>query len=181
VKTLALRNYGVFLNETLLKEKVAANAKKGLIFASERQARAYAILTETQKQQADAIGDYAVEAANFGNQLKKFYGGLSEIPAKSGAGLLAPANEFLKIANSVIDKLRNLDDTTWKTIATVTALGTGATLLAAGYRIIREGALFYRAAQIAAIRTTTENAAAISAETAALTANTAARSANAVV
>jgi len=177
--TIALRNYGVFLNETLLKETVAANAKKGLVFASERQARAYAVLTETQKQQADAIGDYAVEAQNFGNQLRKFYGGLGEIPAKFGAGLLAPANEFLKIANSVIDKLRGLDDTTWKTIATVTALGTGATLLAAGYRIIREGALFYRAAQIAAIRTTTENAATITAETAALTANTAARAANA--
>jgi len=179
--TIALRSYGVFLNETLLKETVAANAKKGLVFASERQARAYAVLTETQKQQADAIGDYAVEAQNFGNQLRKFYGGLSEIPAKFGAGLLAPANEFLKVANSVIDKLRGLDDTTWKTIATVTALGTGATLLAAGYRIIREGALFYRAAQIAAIRTTAENAAAITAETAALTANTAARSANVAV
>ena len=28
--TIALRNYGVFLNETLLKETVAANAKKGV-------------------------------------------------------------------------------------------------------------------------------------------------------
>jgi hypothetical protein len=177
--TMALRSYGVFLNETLLKETVAANAKKGMVFASERQARAYAVLTEAQKQQADAIGDYAVEAANFGNQIRKFYAGLSEIPEKFGASFLASANEFLKVANSMIDKLRGLDEQTWKTIATVTALGTGATLLAAGYKIIQKGVLFYRAAQIAAIRTTTENAAAITAETAALHANTAARTANA--
>ena len=177
--TIALRTYGVHLNEATLKETIAANAKKGMVFASERQARATAILTETQRQQADAIGDYAVESQQFGNQLKKFYGGLGEIPAKFGAGLLAPANEFLKVANGVIDTMCRWDESTWKTIAGVTALGTGATLLGAGYRIIREGALFYRAAQIAALRTTTENTAAITAETAALHANTAARSANA--
>jgi hypothetical protein len=191
--TMALRNYGVFLNETLLKETVAANRKKGLVFASERQARAYAVLTETQKQQADAIGDYAVEAANFGNQLRKFYGGISELPAKFGAGLLGPANEFLKVANSRIDRLRNMDDATWKTISTVTALGTAVTLGAAAWRVAREASVFYSAARIAATNATAAQAlatqsqtaatagstAAITAETVALQANTAARTTNA--
>ena len=110
--TMSLRSYGVFLNETTLKEAIAANAKKGLVFASERQARANAILTEVQRQQSDAIGDYAVEAANFGNQLHQFHAGLSELPAKFGAGLLQPANEFLKCANRIIDTMRRMDEST---------------------------------------------------------------------
>ena len=186
--TMALRSYGVFLNETTLKETVAANAKKGLVFASERQARAYAVLTETQKQQADAIGDYAVEAANFGNQLRKFQAGLSELPAKFGAGLLEPANEFLKAANGVIDTMRQWDESTWKTLAAVTALGTGAALLASGIRIGRDAWMFYQASLITARRITEGQTAAtgastgaIMAETAALHANTAARTANAAM
>jgi len=191
--TMALRSYQVHLSEATLKETIAANAKKGMVFASARQARAYAVLTEAQKQQADAIGDYAVEAANFGNQLRKFYGGLSELPALFGKGLLEPANEFLKVANSAIDTMRKWDESTWKFISTATALGTAVGIGAAGYVTLKAAVGAYTiakgfataasAAQTAATGkqtiATAGATAAITAETAALTANTAARTANA--
>ena len=190
--TMALRSYGVFLNETTLKDAIAANAKKGLVFACERQARAHAVLTEAQKQQADAIGDYAVEAENFGNQLRKFYGNLGELPALFGKGLLEPANEFLKVANSMIDRLHAMDESTWKTVASVTALGTAAGIAFGAYGIGTTALTFYRAAQVTATGATAAQTlaagnataatagatAAITAETAALGANTAARVAN---
>jgi hypothetical protein len=172
--TMALRSYGVYLNETLLKETAAENAKKGMVFFCERQARAYAVLTETQKQQADAIGDYAVEAGNFGNQLKKFYGGLSELPARFGKGLLEPANEFLKVANKMIDQLRSLDDATWQTISTLTALGTAAGLSLGAYRIGTTAIGFYTAARHAATAATAGNTVALGSNTGALAVNNAA-------
>ena len=190
--TIALRTYGVYLNETTIKATIAANAKKGLVFASEREARAYAVLSEAQKQQADAIGDYAVEAQNFGNQLRKFYGGLSELPEKFGKGLLVPANEALKVVNNIIDKLRAMDYETWKTISTITALGTATTLVLGTYKIGITALEFYKGAQAAAALATaaqtiaegkqavatTGATAAINAETAALGANTAAKMVN---
>ena len=190
--TMALRSYGVFLNETTLKDAIAANAKKGLVFACERQARAHAVLTEAQKQQKDAIGDFAVESQNFGNQLRKFYGNLGELPALFGKGLLEPANNFLKVANSMIDRLREMDESTWKTISTVTALGTALGITLGVYKVGATALTFYTAAKTAATAATAAHSAAsgqqaaatagataaINAHTAALHANTAARGAN---
>jgi len=100
---------------------------------------------------------------------------------------LAPANEFLKIANSMIDKLRGLDDATWATISRVTALGTAIGISMGVYRTGAMALSLYSAASAAASSDAARTAAmsrvtgAITAETAALTANTAARSANAAV
>ena len=198
--TMALRSYQVHLSEATLKETIAVNAKKGMVFASDRQARAYAVLTEAQKQQADAIGDYAVEAANFGNQLRKFYGGLSEIAPKIGKGLLEPANEFLKVANSIIDKFLSLDDASVQAISRATALGVGIASVCGAYKVLlwavprvsaalsvetvaRQAATAAATAQRVAsgqlASATASATAATMAETAALTANTVARTANA--
>jgi len=172
--TMALRTYNVHLNEAKLKETIAANAKKGMVFATERQARAHAVLTEVQRQQSDAIGDYAVESANFGNQLRQFHAGLSELPAKFGAGLLQPANEFLKCANRIIDTMRNMDESTWKTISTFIALGTAVSLAFGTYKVGTAAVGAYTIAKQAATGAIAGNNLALGSNTTALAANNAA-------
>ena len=175
--TMALRTYGVFLSDTLLKEKIAENAKKGMVFADQRQARANAILTETYRQQADAVGDFAVEAGQYGNQMKQFTAGMRELGVKFGTGFLEPANKVLTATNNIIDRLRALDDTTWKTISGLTAVGTAAVVTFGAYKVGTTAVALYRGAKLAAAEATARQTAALVANTAAARANNAAHAA----
>jgi len=123
--TMALRSYGVFLNEETIKTELAIQAKKGLTFASEREAKAYAILAAAQKQQADAIGDYAVESLAYSNQIKQVGAKIEEIVEKFGKGLLEPATAAVTGLNKLLDVIRGVDEGTMKFISRTTALGVG--------------------------------------------------------
>lgn len=62
--TMALRTYGVFLNDATIKTAIAENAKNGLSFATEREARAYAILAEDRTNEPGVKDVWMDWAAN---------------------------------------------------------------------------------------------------------------------
>ncbi len=120
----ALRPYGIFITEAILKNKMLAQAKEGLVFASEREARAFAILSEATRQQADAIGDYAIEAYSLSNQLKQVGPKAEQAMAKFGKGLLEPATQGVIALNKLLDMIAATDDETMKLISRSAVLGT---------------------------------------------------------
>ncbi|GHT22444.1 hypothetical protein FACS189419_05020 [Planctomycetales bacterium] len=174
----ALRPYGVFLTEATLKATILANAKKGMIFANEREARTYAILSEVQRQQADAMGDFAVESQKFTGQLRKLKAGIEDLTQKIGTPLMEASTKFLTVLNTGIDYLKSFDKETYAVIATVGALGTGLTVIGGTYTAVQSVLTAYRACQAVAAAATAQNTANITAQTAAMTANTAAAAAN---
>lgn len=190
---MALKQYGIYVTEAALSEEIAANAKRGLVYATEREARAYALLTLAQRQQADAIGDFAVESEGYSNQVKKLGGGLKELQVKFGSSLLEPARLAAIEINKFVDALNRMDETTFAVISGVTVLGTaaaglyGAIKIGAGV-IAASNAIHAIAASTSQESTVARTAEAVAsgtlttamaAETAAITANTVARRANA--
>ena len=190
--TMSLRTYGVFLNETTIKAAILANAKKGMVFATEREARAYALLSESQRQQADAIGDFSVEAQGYNNQVRKLGAGLEELKVKFGKSLLEPARQVAIQMNRFLDALNGMDERAFAVAAGVTVLGTAAVGLYGTFRVAAGvisavnavHAIAENTSKKTTVAKTGETAAtgalttAIHAETAAIAANTVARKAN---
>lgn len=184
--TMALRTYGVVLNDEIIKSEMARQATEGRVFANERAARASAILAIATKQQADAIGDFAVESGGFSNQIKAISGNLDELYAKLGKALLEPATAVVTSFNNILISLRNLDDGTARYIVRAAALATGiGTVGSAVYavtQVLRVRNAILAAGAAATARSTqaeTANTTATVANTTASTANTTASTANA--
>jgi len=205
----ALRPYGIFLTEAILDAKILENAKNGLVFASEREARAFAILSEAQKQQADAIGDFAVESLAYMNQLRQAGAKIEQLKGSFGKGLIEPVTKALHGVNYLLDTMQKIDEPTMKFISRTAAMGAGVAGITATVFAFSEAMKIRNAilatgnaatmastkakvsdstatAALAAVEKTfaTSTAAsttAINAETAALTRNTAAKTANAAM
>lgn len=186
--TQSLRTYGVVLTDATIKQEIANQAAAGLAFTNERAARASAIVAMATKQQADAIGDFAVESGGFSNQIKAISGNLDELYAKFGKALLGPATTVVTAFNNILVSLREVDDTTASYIARGAVLAAGLGTIGTAVYAVRQ-ALAIKNAIVAAgtnatRRDTIETAAnthTINAQTAAIAANTAARRAAAAV
>lgn len=106
----SVKSLGISILEEDVKKQVAINTAKGLIFETERQAKAYATLDLAIKQSQNAVGDYGRTSESFANQQRELGASIEDIsvtigsifvPALSkGAGELSEyidnTNEFLQ-------------------------------------------------------------------------------------
>ncbi|MDR1269653.1 MAG: hypothetical protein LBK82_09015, partial [Planctomycetaceae bacterium] len=149
-QTRSLRSYGIAIEESALKAEIATQKKKGVIFATEKEARANAILTLSFKQSHNAIAAYSNISERYSEQSRKFQENLGELQEAIGDAFTKPAARVLSFANKYIEKFTSLDQST---IAFVSTVGLGVTslgILASGYKIVTGVIGTYNAIQQAA-------------------------------
>jgi hypothetical protein len=135
-QTRSLRQFGVTLEDNAIKEEIATQKKKGLIFSTEQEAKANAVLALSFKQSQNAIAAYGNISERYSEQSRKFVENLGEFKEAVGDSLTKPAAKVLSIANQWIERFNALDQST---IAVITTVGLGAAslgLLVGGYKIV---------------------------------------------
>jgi hypothetical protein len=107
----SIKALGVSIQEKAVKEQVALNISKGMIFETERQAKAQATLDLIVKQSGNAIGDYGRTSGGTANQLKLLGTRVDDLKIKLGSKLipiLSPLivsmNEWIKANDALIDQ-----------------------------------------------------------------------------
>lgn len=99
-ETESLKSLGIAILQEDVKKQVAINTAKGLIFETERQAKAFATLILAQNQSQKAIGDYARTAGSLSNRMRRVTETLRDLKIEFGK-LLA---DTLKL-DRVFDRL----------------------------------------------------------------------------
>ena len=128
---------GIVIREEDVQARILENQKKGLRYATENQAKAYAVLQIAMEQSKNAIGDYARTEHSFANRLRDT---LSEIRAMGeafGTLLLPYAQALLTEVRRLVKWFDSLSSTTKKWI-----LGIGMGLAAIGPFLLILSVLF---------------------------------------
>lgn len=118
----SLKSLGISILEEDVKKQVAINTAKGLIFETERQAKAQATLDLAIQQSGNAIGDYARTSGSFANQTRLMQSRLSDISVEIGKVFLPLATRIVTALTKVASWFASLSDTTKKTIVIIGAL-----------------------------------------------------------
>lgn len=176
---MPLRKYGIALSDEIVKTEMLRQAKEGVVFASEREAKANAIVELSMRQASKAVGYYAQEADSYANLSRTMANSLSTLKAKIGEGLIDPIRDVLAAGTSLVNWFNELDTTITTPIVRMTALGFAIGTTYAAVKIITAGFKTYKAIQTTATASLeTANVVAGQATTA-KTAETAARTRNA--
>ena len=130
--TQAVKRLGIALDDETLKAELAKQKKEGLIFASEREAKAQAIVAVAYRQAGNAIGDHARESKKYANQLSTLDDNLGELKEKFGEAFLEHATKIINVLNDCLQWFKTFDESTVKFIArTGLMAGTAATVYGA--------------------------------------------------
>lgn len=116
----SVKSLGISILEADVNAKVLLNTQKGLIFASERQAKAYATLEIAQEQSKNAQGDFARTHKDFNNQVRILNSNLEEWAVKLGSRILPIFAPFVTALNKVLQPSRDIEDITIDLIASQT-------------------------------------------------------------
>lgn len=127
---------GIAILEEDVKAQVALNTTKGLTFATERQAKAYATLQIAQSQSKNAIGDYARSSEGLANQTRELWGDLKDLAGSFGTVLLPAVKSVVGFIRKGIAFVRGFSDGTKKMI-----LIFGGIAAAIGPLLVAGGAL----------------------------------------
>lgn len=117
-----LKSLGIAIMEEDVKRQVALNTKNGIIFATEREAKAHATLQLAIQQSGNAIGDYARTSDSFANQSRLLQSRINDLSVELGQVFLPLATKVAKAVNGVVTWFTELDSGTKRVIAIVGAL-----------------------------------------------------------
>ena len=98
----AIKSLGIAILETDVKARVSLNTQKGIVFETERQAKAYATLQLAQEQSKNAIGDFARTSDQAANQFRILRSRIMNVAITFGKLLLPTA---IKLTESLIEML----------------------------------------------------------------------------
>lgn len=108
----AVKSLGIAILEEDVQKKVAENTTKGLTFATERQAKAYATLQIAQEQSKNALGDYARTSEGFANQSRLLTQRLNDLAVEFGTILLPAMTKAVGVLTELSVRLREMDEPT---------------------------------------------------------------------
>lgn len=94
----SVKALGVSIQEKDVQSQVAINRAKGMIFETERQAKAQATLDLIVKQSGNAIGDYAKTSSGAANQLKLLNVRLEDMK-------IAIGNKLIPVVTPLVEKM----------------------------------------------------------------------------
>lgn len=118
----SVKTLGISILESDVKARVLLNTQKGLVFESNRQAKAVATLQIATEQSSKAIGDFERTSESFANQMRITRARLEDLGIQIGKILLPLAQKFLKIVKGWIQSFSNLSPETKKTIVVIAGL-----------------------------------------------------------
>ncbi len=101
----AVKALGVSVQERDVQSQVAINRAKGMVFETERQAKAQATLDLIMKQSGNAIGDYARTNQGAANQLRLFEKRIEDLTIAFGENFLPILEPVLTQINGFIESL----------------------------------------------------------------------------
>jgi hypothetical protein len=131
----SVKALGISILEEDVKKQMAINTAKGLVFETERQAKAQATLDIAISQSQNAIGDYARTSGSFANQLRLLQARTHDLMVEFGEILLPVVSKLLGAVQGVVSWFTQLDGTTKKIIVIVGGLAAaiGPVLLGLGF------------------------------------------------
>lgn len=100
----SVKALGISILEEDVKKQVAINTAKGLIFETERQAKAYATLDIAIQQSKNAIGGYARESDGFANQTKLLKERINDLAVVIGTALLPVGGKLVSFFIELTEK-----------------------------------------------------------------------------
>lgn len=106
----SVKALGIAILEEDVKKQMAINTAKGLIFETERQAKAQATLDLAIQQSTNAIGDYARTSGSFANQSRLLRARLEDISSELGKVFLPLATKITTKITQVVEWFSKLDD-----------------------------------------------------------------------
>jgi hypothetical protein len=112
----SVKALGISILEEDVKKQVAINTAKGLIFETERQAKAYATLDIAIQQSKNSIGGYERESDSFANQTKLLKERLNDLAVVIGTALLPAGGKLVSFFIELTEKATKFfDDVTTET------------------------------------------------------------------
>ena len=132
-----LKSLGIAIMEEDVKRQVALNTKNGIIFATEREAKAHATLQLAISQSGNAIGDYARTSDSFANQSRLLRARLEDISVELGQVFLPLATKLINVVSGAVNWFTQLDSSVKTIIAVVAALAAavGPLLVGLGFLV----------------------------------------------
>lgn len=118
----SIKSLGISILEEDVKRKVQENRLKGLTFASERQAKAFATLQLAQQQSQNAIGDFSRTAGSFANQFRILRARTQDAAESFGKILLPIALKLVKGLQRILIFFEKLPGPVKETILVVGGL-----------------------------------------------------------
>lgn len=118
----SVKSLGISILESDVKARVLLNTQKGLIFESNRQAKAVATLQIATEQSSKAIGDFERTSASFANQMRITRARLEDLGIQIGKIILPLAQKLLKVVKGWIQQFSALDASTKKIIVIIAGL-----------------------------------------------------------
>lgn len=130
----SVKALGISILEEDVKKQMAINTTKGLIFETERQAKAQATLDLAIQQSTNAIGDYARTSGSFANQSRLLKARLEDISQELGKVFLPLATKITSKIGEAINWFSKLDAEVKKNIVVFAgvAAAIGPVLLGLG-------------------------------------------------
>ena len=101
----SVKSLGISILEEDVKAKVALITKQGMIFETERQAKAYATLLIAQEQSKNAIGDYQRTQEGFANQSRELRARLTDLAIVFADKLLPAATAMITKTREIVEKI----------------------------------------------------------------------------
>jgi hypothetical protein len=147
------KELGIAILETDVKQKVAQLRAKGMTFATERQAKAYATLAIATEQSKNAIGDFARTQNSTANQARVLVARLTDLAVNIGQFLIPLANKVIGFITEWVARFQALDSATKANIIVVAGLvaAIGPLTFIFGTLISLGGTLFTVFSGIAAV------------------------------
>jgi len=118
----SVKALGISILEEDVKKQVAINTAKGLIFETERQAKAQATLDIALQQSTNAIGDYAKTKDGLANQTRLLQERIQDLSVSFGQVLLPITNKIVTGINELVQGFLSLDKETRETIVIIAGI-----------------------------------------------------------
>ncbi len=118
----SVKALGIAVLESDVKAQVALDTSAGLVFATERQAKAYATLTIMTRQSANAIGDYARSGGSFVQVMTEMKSDIADLFVQFGKLLLPVMKKVVAWVTKVVAWFKNLSERWKNTIIVVLAV-----------------------------------------------------------
>lgn len=116
------KELGIAILEADVKQRVAQLSARGLTFATERQAKAYATLELATEQSKNAIGDFARTQNSVANQSRILRARVTDLAVSLGQMLLPLANKIIGTVIEWVTAFQSLDNQTKANIIVLAGL-----------------------------------------------------------
>ena len=122
---------GIVISEDAVKTQMERDAKNGLTYATQQQAKMMATLTLIQRQSTAAQGKAVKEADNYSTKMRNLQGKITDLKAAFGEVIIDPFTKVISGITSAVDWLKGLDEG-WRKAIVGSGLFIGAVTLVGG-------------------------------------------------